>query len=637
MSSCHVRELSNVYHALFEDIKYAYPTLEAEFERDLTRLDYLSLERGLEFYLKYLPAAGKHFDRCLDAGQYSRASVPLTKRVSALVIVPRFLRGLHLLVFETDGRLKDEPDIQAIMFLRQVYYLGKKMKLGFEQDDVTDCVCDLVSEDESLPEPSGFWKARTPSDLSADYRPLEFTQDVEIRRHLADRVVHDHTRSLVLANLETISKMVCSTLGHYDPREWSFRHGPGAVAQVSGPTNKYFWSSWSHQLEQVYPVADFGYHNLGAWAAYCDWELNDEPSFSRLVAVPKTYRKPRLIAAEPSEHQWCQQNCWHYIDSRVASSWIHNFVRFHDQSLNQELCRYGSLDGSLATLDLSSASDRVTCNVVEHVFGYNQGLLRALRASRTPSLVQNLTEHAPFVIELRKFSTMGSALTFPIETLIFLTISLAACAANRGIRVHRVSDLESLAGEVSVFGDDIVVPRDSRALVVDTLEACWFRVNTDKSFWGENFRESCGVDSFRGCDVTPTYMNRVNDRKPESIASTLALRNHLYSKWYLCAAAYCESTLPDGFRPVTPDSGSVGLITRTEPEDYPPMRYNPDLQRVEIWTRVFKTRVAKLQTGGHTALHQYFTENPSPFDKWEHGVVQRGKLVHQLHWAPVYP
>ena len=61
---------------------------------------------------------------------------------------------------------------------------------------------------------------------------------------------------------------------------------------------------------------------------------------------------------------------------------------------------------------------------------------------------------------------MGSANTFPVESLLFLGVALAAVAVKRGLRNVRQRDLESFVGEVAVFGDDIVIPVDSRELFV---------------------------------------------------------------------------------------------------------------------------------------------------------------------------
>jgi hypothetical protein len=104
--------------------------------------------------------------------------------------------------------------------------------------------------------------------------------------------------------------------------------------------------------------------------------------------------------------------------------------------------------------------------------------------------------------------------------------------------------IRSLIGSVAVFGDDLVVPVDCRELLVETLEVLHFKVNVHKSFWGANFRESCGVDSFRGVDVTPVYWKTFYDGGPESLESVIGTVNNLYKRWLMCASERLSWTLP---------------------------------------------------------------------------------------------
>jgi hypothetical protein len=639
MSKCHVRELSNVLRALFQDAKCTFPTLGAEFERDLTRLEALVEQRGLPLFLVDLPAVGKHLDRCLAGGQYLPSGLPLTKRYTAGVAIPKFLRGLYLLVFHKCGSLREDCDLDAIFFLRQLCYVGKKTSYPCSNAKVEDAVLDLIVTDSQLPEPEGFWTASTPSDLVAPVPYQGFGSSQLLRHRIEaydDQAVAE--LSIFLMVLDKVSNIITTTLGSYDPTEWRFRHGPGAISETTGPSNKYYWTNWSEVLESGYPLADCGFHNHSSWADRCNEHGSigsSEPS-SRLVAVPKTYSGPRLIAAEPSEHQWCQQNCWDYFSSRTRRSWIRGFVSFRDQTLNQRLCTEASETGSLATLDLSEASDRVTCHVAGQFFRGNPGLLRSLRASRSRRVRQQLTRKAPEVVELRKFSTMGSANTFPVESLIFLGVALAAVAVKRGLRNVSLGDLRSLAGQVAVFGDDIVIPVDSRELFVRALEVLYFKVNSGKSFWTGRFRESCGVDSFRGVNVTPVYWKQPYDGRPESLASVVECRNNFYQKFLLNTAAYLASTLPKDLPSVGMNSGVLGLKTRFRPDNRAlPRRVCQRLQRVEVRARTMLSSQHRTPTNDDTAILQYFTEDPSPDNIWMHGIPQRPMSKTRHRWVPV--
>jgi hypothetical protein len=648
MSKCHVRELLNVYEHLLKDASYTFPTLVTEFERDLARLLVHVEQRGFSALAVDLPAVGKHLDRCLSGGQYKLSGLPLTKRFSGRTVIPKLFRGLYLLVFHTDGLLREDYSSDAILFLRQLCYVGKKARVSCSLDKVEDEVLKLVETDKALPEPEKFWLVSDPSLFDEPHPYVGIHKSALIRERLdqvSDRSMVANVSSF-LTTLDAVSRVVTCALRAYHPEQWRFRHGPGAIAEVAGPSNKYYWTGWSNLLDSEYPLADYGFHSHNAWADRCNdleefhWQrpaspISESEPLSRLVAVPKSFTAPRLIAAEPCANQWCQQNIWHYFEAKTKASWISKFVRFRDQTYNQDLCLKGSRDGSLATLDLSEASDRVTCHVVGQFFRSNPKLLRCLRATRTRGVSQRLTHKAPSVISLRKFSTMGSACTFPVETLVFLGIALSAVLSQRRLKPTR-RNIRSLEGEVAIFGDDIVIPVDSRELFVASLEVLYFKVNTKKSFWTGKFRESCGVDSFDGNTVTPVYWKEYYSGKPESLASVVECANNFYKKSLLHTANYLASTVPRDIPRVAMGSGVFGLKTRCRPDlSMFKHRYNQHLQRVEIRVRSIISTQTKSPTDDDTALMQFFTELPSPFVEWTHGVAQRPLTRTSHRWVPL--
>ncbi len=679
MSKSHVRELVNVYAALARDTVYAYPTLESEIERDLIRLQVLVEQRGIHLFLVDLPAVAKHLDRCLASGHYNVSGLPLTKRKSPTVLTPKFLGGLYLMVFHEDGRLKEDCDVQAVFFLRQWLLLAKKTKWACSPAKVRQEIVAFAEIDKSLPEPSGFWssfssfyesasdafqhrlqRSETEHDLSAGH-PMPQPGGRDDGRHVTRRTgVHalPDSRSLLVV-FDSVSDIITCALGSYRAVEWRFRHGPGAVEHPVGPHNKYSWDIWPDSLERIFPIADFGYHNYGAWSRWvrsgsqsralrklgcgrrepAPRNIHPNPGngeravCSRMVAVPKTFKGPRLIAAEPASQQFCQQNIWHYFRERSTNSWINLFLRFNDQGKNQRLCKEGSLGGRLATVDLSAASDRVTCDVVFRFFGSNPNLVEALRAVRTPRVRQTLTTQVEEVIELRKFSTMGNACTFPVESLIFLGAALASVLHVRKLR-PTLANICSLAEEVAVFGDDVIVPEDSRESFVQLLELLWFKINADKSFWTGRFRESCGVDAFRGVDVTPAYYREPYDGKPASLASVVEVSNNFYQKFLVNVSSYLASTLPRDLPEVAMRSGVLGLKTFCQSENtHLPVRYNSDLQRVEYRAITLASVSPRTPTNDDSSLLQYFTEDPSPHDQWEHGIAGRPLLKARKRWV----
>jgi hypothetical protein len=647
MSKRHVRELREVYENIFQDAKYAYPTLVDELDKDLARLLKLVDCRGICVFAVYLPAAGKHFDRCLSTGQYEFAGLPLTGARSANVRLPKFLGCLYLLVFNKDGFLKEDCDVGAIRFIRQLYMAAKKATLDCSAQSVLDEVQEFCDVDLLLPEPHRFWSEEAPTDEECAASHPGFREEAWYLSKLGE----DERSSMsdLLAYIDLTAGYVNAALGHYQPDDWRFRHGPGAVSERTGVVNKYRFVNWSERLESVYPLADYGFHNHSAWVDWVQseqgshpsgwapraWEIGSSDPASRLIAVPKTFLKPRLIAAEPTEHQWCQQNIWHYFCERVKHSWLANFIRFRDQTRNQELCLLGSRTTLLATVDLSAASDRVSCHAVGNLFRANIGLLQALRASRTRYLEQSINSDVDERLRLRKFSTMGSACTFPVESLMFMTVAIAAVLFTRRVQVT-VENIASLSGEVTVFGDDIIVPIDCRLAFQRALEILDFKINSAKTFWIGRFRESCGVDAYHGVDVTPAYWRSPTEATPDSIASKVEVCNNFYEKWLLRTSSFLASTIRNGEIPtVAVDSGVFGFKSRTGPRlDSLKSRWNRDLQRTEVRVVRLSAKTTRSGINDNSALLQFFTEAPEPHEPWASGIGQRPRISLKRGWVP---
>ena len=631
-------QLSAFYRSLMRDCRSAYPTLEVEFERDLSRLLTLVKSRGIRVFLVDLAAAGKHFDRCLANSKYELSGLPLTKRFSNRVVIPKFLRGLYLLVFHEDGCLRTDYDVQAVFLIRQVLLGAKKATVPCSFESTEQEVLSWFEVDRSLPEPDRFWLSETvelDDALAEEYNGF-LNSKVYAPRVASMDTVKRIRLSACLANLDKVSGIVTATLGPYDPSDWRFRHGPGAVSDITGPSNKFAWTGWSERLELEYPIADYGFHSYSTWADRCRRReiISSQELFSRMVAVPKSYSNPRLIAAEPAANMWCQQNLWHYMDERSKATWLGSFVRFHDESLNQRLCTSGSVTGALATLDLSSASDCVSCHLVGQLFRGNPRLLKCLRASRTHQVQQLLTPKVPELVDLRKFSTMGNACTFPVESFTFLSIALACVLTVRGKPVT-LGEIRRLENEVSVYGDDIIVPVECRELLVEALEVLHFKVNSKKSYWNGNFRESCGVDSFHGTNVTPVYWKTFYDGGGESLASVIGTSNNLYQRFLLHASQALASTLPYWQLPMVEQGSSVtGLESRSGIDNTAlQRRWNQDLQRFEIRIRRSTSVQKRVPTNNDSGIFQFLTEKPDPLTKWSHGYSLRPQSKNRLGWV----
>lgn len=201
---------------------------------------------------------------------------------------------------------------------------------------------------------------------------------------------------------------------------------------------------------------------------------------NRVTFVPKNTKTDRAIAVEPRWNIFFQKGLGNLLRRKLKRAGID----LDSQERNRELA--ASLD--LATIDLSSASDTLSHGLVLDLLPYDWFCaLEALRCSH--SLLDGE------LVELDKFSSMGNGYTFELETLIFFALAKATCR-------HLGVDIKNL----TVYGDDIIVPCSAYTLLERVLQSCGFIVNSKKSYSVGPFRESCGKHYFQGFNVTPFFL-----------------------------------------------------------------------------------------------------------------------------------
>ena len=214
---------------------------------------------------------------------------------------------------------------------------------------------------------------------------------------------------------------------------------------------------------------------------------------SRVTTVPKNAKTDRVIAIEPLMNMFVQKGIGSVIRRRLRSVGID----LNDQTRNQELAKAGSLSGLLATIDLASASDSIALALVEWLLP--DAWVSAMKMCRSKHCVLPSGEE----IFLQKFSSMGNGYTFELQSLIFWAISSSVAVLK-----------DESSRDISVYGDDIIVPRSVVADLISVLSFVGFKTNVDKSYWDGPFRESCGKHYFLGHDVTPLYIRKdVNDQE----------------------------------------------------------------------------------------------------------------------------
>jgi len=384
------------------------------------------------------------------------------------------------------------------------------------------------------------------------------------------------------------------------------RHGPGAVAERLSQRDKRNYSYWTDRLESVFPAWRY---TVNTGYAEVHTVTPDSEIPVRVITVPKTQSTPRIIAIEPSTVQYAQQGLKRELYEQIGRGPLSKVLGFQDQTRNQKMAKHASLTGEFATLDLSEASDRVHWFLIYKMLERYPHLWDFVHASR--SFRADVSGFG--VIPLQKFASMGSALTFPMEAIVFTT--LAALGLKERGAIPTISP-KFLSGRLSVYGDDIIVPVSTVDAVIDWLEHFGAVVNRRKSFWNGTFRESCGAEYYNGHDVTVV---RVRAELPSSrhdaanIAACIDLRNRMYfaGMWGVVRDLdkELESLIDVPYVHVSSfdQSGFLSRVTSLNKMPLPTgARFNPNLQRYEFKVPVLIPHGRVYRVDGEAGLLEWF-------------------------------
>lgn len=538
-------------------------------ERDLVTLERRYEDEGYGFLTKALPALCDSFVEGISTGRFT---CPPGFKVTRGGTIPRLFSGMFCEVFEPEtGLLRESPNLGVLKNLYQILKLFKKTQLS--PKDEASLHAKAVEE---------FYQC----------------DETASRVVIPDR--QDHLIGLVC-------KLLLPTLKEKDVNDAEYKHGPGAVEEGCSSNQK--WKllheailrgedsdvpEWSSLLEfqtlAELDQSDGGHQRLHNRMARIlgKTESSDHangvevrssrsgrPSTSahlpavcaRLVTVPKNSTSRRTITVEPLLKQFHQQGLNIMLrDSIKECRVLRRCLALTRQEHNQRLALKGSKYGNWATIDLKSASDLLSVKLVESVFRHHTEFLSYAMDCRSPMVKSDLKSP----ITLGKFAGMGNALTFPVQSVCFATICIAAILDSRGLR-PTWRNVRHAAGCLRVYGDDIIVRTEFSHQCVSWLQSVGLRVNEKKSFLKGNFRESCGVDAYAGVDVTPLYLRyRPEDiaDSPNVCASLVALSNHLWMQGLYkasdCVRDHVESHLGVRLPLVGRESGSLGWHSRLD-------------------------------------------------------------------------
>jgi len=313
--------------------------------------------------------------------------------------------------------------------------------------------------------------------------------------------------------------------------------------------------------------------------------VDSEIRYTRIAEVPKTLKSNRIISSEPAQSMFAQKAVASWMDHRFMR-FFSNHVTLHDQSFHNRYLR----DPEYRTIDLSDASDYVSCDLVSRVLPALWPLLASIRST-----------HALFpdgeLVPLRTFAPMGSGLCFPILTAVNLAICNVAC--------HR---------PFSVYGDDVIAHRDDIVSVMEWQAACGLRLNQAKTCLASPFRESCGVEMFDDLEVTPLYIRERIDltdwKKAEELVEAFLYRYSMPS--------------------------TAALVARIISGGKPPrLRANPAYQRREVLVPVYIRVDRERKLDGYAGLRKwYLTRNETRPDQESLVIAGKGRLKRVCRYRP---
>lgn len=532
--------------------QYGEPT---QFARDFATIESRVSEEGFSFLTKTLPSLAKAIDKALVVGRLSPSHA--FKRC-AKHVYPVFLQVLMRRVFESDGSVKTNPCIAALRDLRQVLYLCYKYEVDYDAKVINNFLDNFEKVDCALP-----------TDVPVGITNQDF--------YCID-VAHTLLRDLFSGVGDVYGDIIRSSV--------TPNHGPGAVATGEKNWEKMNFKRFFDKIHQVFPYYEFFFANAMDLAANVKaYKALDKCAmpYSKVQLVPKDSRGPRLICMEPLEFQYVQQGLSKFLTRLIeTNSMTAGHVNFSDQNVNRDLALQGSVSGDCVTLDMKEASDRVSYWLVKELFS-DTPIWRYLDATRTEGTILPNGDKLPF----KKFSPMGSALCFPIESLVHWSVAVAS------LHVYNEVTLKSAMSAVYVFGDDIIIKGQNHSPLFGTFEQLGMKFNAEKCCTNGFFRESCGMDAFHGECVTPTKVKKRLPRSPKdatAYASYIDYCNNLWSTGYLRTSEYIRLYLEKiyGRIPVVrPNSSVPGLKnifgTRAPYSQQFKSRYNNALHCIEYY------------------------------------------------------
>lgn len=293
------------------------------------------------------------------------------------------------------------------------------------------------------------------------------------------------------------------------------------------------WEKFPFNPGEIASIISNSRKNVLIASELIGWNVNVTAVPGELMFVNKTAIIYRSIIKEPGLSGMIQKAYGTYMKDRMRQ----HGLDLTDQEVNRRLAYKASIDNRNATVDKTMASDLNARETVYRLFPLDW-------ASRLDQLCTSVVSYKGELIELEKFSSMGNAFTFELESLIFWAIANGCCLA-----------LELQDFEIGCFGDDVILPKEAFSLYEEALSYYGFKVNTKKSFVDGPFRESCGADYFLGIDIRPYYV-----RENLSVRTLFSMHNYFVRHLEFELANLVRGFIPDHLVLYGPDGYGDGHL-----------------------------------------------------------------------------
>jgi hypothetical protein len=233
------------------------------------------------------------------------------------------------------------------------------------------------------------------------------------------------------------------------------------------------------------------------------WDDPNHDNCVRCRAVPKSYKAYRIITPLKPTSACELQRARKAWEKCIAKNGFSKYYDSQTQEPNRVAALLGSCGTPYATVDMSSASDSISRNLVYRLMPTEcSDIIRPYMEEYISAVMDDGTLR---VATCNMFGTSGNPVTFVSESTFFLA---AALTASRIYRLGYNGRITPKLLDPHIFGDDAVVDARVVDIYIDILTQLGCFVNNSKTFTTGLYKESCGEEYYGGLNVSSRYWPR---------------------------------------------------------------------------------------------------------------------------------